>query len=64
MVRLYTIYAVRIEFQMRGSPHVRSPIWMVGCHKLSQDTKEAYLIFIDKHVQAYLPDKDKDADFL
>ena len=39
-----------------------SLIWMAGCPKLSHDTKEAYMIFIDKHVQA-IPDKDKDADF-
>ena len=63
MVRLYTIYVLSIEFQMRGSPHVHSLIWMAGLPKLSHDTKEAYMIFIDKHVQA-LPDKDKDADFL
>lgn len=52
MVRLYTIYALSIEFQMRGSPYVHSLIWMAGCPKLSHDTKEAYMIFIDKHVQA------------
>ena len=47
---------------MRGSPHVHSLIWTPDCPKLSHDTKEAYINYIDKHVQAHLPDKDKDAE--
>ena len=51
-------YALRIEFQMRGSPHLHALIWTEDCPKLTSDTKEAYIEFIDKHVQAYLPNKD------
>ena len=49
-------YALRIEFQMRGSPHLHALIWTSDCPKLTSDNKEAYIEFIDNHVQAYLPD--------
>ena len=55
-------YALRIEFQMRGSPHLHALIWTSDCPKLSQDTKQDYIDYVDQHVQAYLPDKDKDLD--
>ena len=45
-------YALRIEFQMRGSPHLHALIWASDCPKLTSDNKEAYVEFIDKHVQA------------
>ena len=51
-------YALRIEFQMRGSPHLHALIWTSDCPKLTSDNKEAYVEFIDKHVQAYLPNKE------
>ena len=51
-------YALRIEFQMRGSPHLHALIWTEDCPKLTSETKEAYIEFIDKHVQAYLPNKE------
>ncbi|XP_028414140.1 uncharacterized protein LOC114537203 [Dendronephthya gigantea] len=50
-------YALRIEFQMRGSPHLHALIWTSDCPKLTSDSKEAYIQFIDNHVHANLPDK-------
>ena len=50
-----TYYALRIEFQMRGSPHLHALIWTADCPKLTCDTKYAYVEFIDEHVQANLP---------
>ena len=55
-------YALRIEFQMRGSPHVHGLIWTFDCPKLSSETVEAYRECIDKHVQACLPDKDSNSE--
>ena len=55
-------YALRIRFQMRGSPHLHALIWTSDCPKLTPDTKEAYVNYIDQHVQAYLPDKDDDPE--
>ena len=49
-------YALRIEFQMRGSPHLHATIWTSDCPKLTHETKQGYINFIDTHVQANLPD--------
>ena len=50
-------YALRIEFQMRGSPNLHALIWTSDCPKLTSDKKEAYIKFIDKHVHGNRPDK-------
>jgi len=55
-------YVHRIEFQMRGSPHLHALIWTSDCPKLTHDTKEAYINYIDQHVQAYLPNKETDTE--
>ncbi|CAB3995694.1 Hypothetical predicted protein [Paramuricea clavata] len=52
-----TYYALRIEFQMRGSPHLHALIWTSDCPKLATETKGSYIEFIDKNVQANLPDE-------
>ncbi len=53
-------YALRIEFQMRGSPHLHALIWTSDCPELTNDTKDVCIDYIDQHVQAYLPDKETD----
>ena len=55
-------YALRIEFQMRGSPHLHALIWTSDCPKLTSDNKEAYVEFIDSCVQAYLPNKETEPE--
>ena len=55
-------YALRIEFQMRGSPHLHALIWTSDCPKLSDNTKQAYIDYVDQHVQAYVPDQTKDPE--
>jgi hypothetical protein len=53
-------YALRIEFQMRGSTHLHALICTSDCPELTNDTTDAYIFSIDQHVQAYLPDKETD----
>ena len=36
-------HALRIEFQMRGSPHLHALIWTSDCPKLTHETKQHYL---------------------
>ena len=55
-------YALRIEFQMRGSPHLHALIWTSDCPKLAAETKDAYVEYIDKHVQAFLPNENEDPE--
>ena len=39
-------YAIRIEFQERGSPHVHSIIWIFNA--LNTENETAYIEFIEK----------------
>ena len=36
-----TYYALRIEFQMRGSPHLHALIWTSDCPRLTSENKDA-----------------------
>ena len=49
-------HAVRIEFQVRGSPHVHSFLWIVNVPILSKDNVVEYTQFIDGIVKAFVPD--------
>ncbi|XP_078375419.1 uncharacterized protein LOC144658809 isoform X2 [Oculina patagonica] len=54
-------YALRIEFQMRGSPHLHSLIWTSDCPELKQGNEQAYIRYIDEHVQGSLPKRENDS---
>ena len=45
---------------MRGSPHLHQ--CTADCPKLTCDTKDAYLEFIDEHVQANLPSENDEPE--
>ena len=47
-------YAIRIEFQEKGNPHVHSFIWILNAPNIQNET--AYIEFIDKTINAQLPD--------
>ena len=47
-------YAIRIEFQMRGSPHAHVLLWISDCPVLTAQTKTDFVDYIDKHIQATL----------
>ena len=53
-------YALRIEFQMRGSPDLHALMWTSDCPKLTHENKQAYIEFIDNHVQACIPNRETD----
>ena len=53
-------YALRIEFQMRVSPHLHALIWTSDCPRLDSDNKSTYIDYIDRHVQAFVPSKEED----
>ena len=36
-------YAIRVEFQVRGSPHIHLFIWILNAPKLSKEPKEEYV---------------------
>ena len=47
-------YALRIEFQERGSLHVHSFIWIVNAANIQDE--EAYIQFVENTINAQLPD--------
>ena len=53
-------YAIRVEYQFRGSPHIHSFIWIVNPPKPTAETIQAYRDFIDSTIQASLPIDDKE----
>ena len=47
-------YAIRIEFQKKDSPHVHSFIWIFNAPNIEDEA--AYIEFIEKTINAQLPD--------
>ena len=52
-------YAIHVEFQVRGSPHVHCFIWVVNSPVLTSNNKEEYVAFVDQIIHAFLPEKKK-----
>ncbi len=56
-------YWMRIEFQMRGSPHVHSFWWVEGAPKLDTiEGRQQAPQFIDQHISTMLPDQTADPE--
>lgn len=58
-----TDYFMRIEFQMRGSPHIHMFLWVLNAPDL--DTKQGQVdapAFIDKYVSTEIPNEHSDKD--
>ena len=48
-------YAIRVEFQVRGSPHIHSLVWVIGAPILSTTSEDEYVAFIDNIIKCELP---------
>ena len=48
-------YAMRIEFQSRGSPHARCVLWVKDAPKYGVDSDEDVCAFIDQYVSCAIP---------
>ena len=57
-----TFYAIRIEFQMRDSAHAHILLWTADCPALTAQTKTEFINYVDKHIQAFLPDKHSETE--
>ena len=53
-------YAICIEFQERGSPHVHSFIWILNPPNIQDEA--AYISLIEKTINAQLPDPQNDSE--
>ena len=50
-----TDYVIKIEFQMRGSPHAHCLLWVRDAPKIDEDSDEVVCEFIDKYISASPP---------
>ena len=51
-------YAIRIEFQARGSPHAHCVVWVKNAPKFGIDSDEDVCNFIDKYISVAVPNTD------
>ena len=52
-------YVIRFEFQVRGSPHIHSFLWILNAPVLSKDTIDHYKEWVDSNISARVPDPSK-----
>ena len=50
-----TDYVIKIEFQMRGSPHAHCLLWVKDAPKINQDSDDDVCRFTDKYITAMVP---------
>ena len=50
-----TDYMIKIEFQMRGSPHTHCLLWVKDAPKIDKDPNNVVCAFIDKYITAVIP---------
>ena len=50
-----TDHVIKIEFQMRGTPHAHCLLWVEDAPKISRDPNNVVCAFIDKYISATTP---------
>ena len=50
-----TDYVIKIEFQMRRSPHAHGLLWVKDAPKIDKDPDDVLCAFIDKYITAVIP---------
>ena len=48
-------YAIRVEFQVRGSPPIHSLVWVIGAPILLTTSEDEYVAFINNIIKCELP---------
>ena len=51
-------YAIRVEFQARGSPHAHCVVWVKDAPKFGHDSDEDVCNFIDKYISVAIPENE------
>ena len=57
-------HAIRVEFQVQGSPHIHSFLWVLDAPILTKDKVDEYSQFIDSIVKAFVPDINENPELL
>ena len=55
-------YAIRGEFQVRGSPHVHCFLWVANAPVLTANNNKEYVDFVNQIVHAFLPDRNENPE--
>ena len=50
-----TDYVIKIEFQVRGSPHAHCLLWVKDAPNINQHSDDDVYRFIDKYITAIIP---------
>ena len=50
-----TGYVIKMEFQMKGSPHAHCLLWVKDTPKIDKDPDDVVCAFIDKYITAVIP---------
>ena len=48
-------HVIKIEFQMRGTPHAHCLLWVKDAPKIGRDTNNVVCAFIDRYITASTP---------
>ena len=57
-------YAIRVEFQVRGIPHIYSFIWILNAPKLTKVNIDDYIKWVDSVIRSDLPDPNNEPALL
>ena len=50
-------YAIKIEFQERGSPHTHCLLWVDDAPRIDVDSNDDVCAFVDKFLSGFIPDE-------
>ena len=54
-------YAIYVELQVRGSPHIHSFIWILNT-TLPKETKDEYIQWVDSIIRTDMPNSGSDKE--
>ena len=57
-------YAIRIEFQARGSPHAHTLLWVKNAPQINVQTDDEVCRFVQDHISCEIPEDDKEKELI
>ena len=52
-------YYYRLEYQVRGAPHIHMKIWVKDAQVFGKNSEEVIIEFVQNHITCELPDEQK-----
>ena len=57
-------YAIRIEFQARGSPHAHTLLWVKNAPQINVQTDDEVCQFVQDHISCDIPEQDNEKELI